>query len=73
MAGGTKKKTTMAKLNREAKLRDKRARKAERKDARKLAASLPPVEESDVAMETDSDVEGDAEVTSDTEERSPVV
>ena len=43
MAGGTKKKTTMAKLNREAKLRDKRARKQERKDARKQAAAAPPV------------------------------
>jgi hypothetical protein len=71
MAGGTKKKTTMAKLNREAKLRDKRARKAERKDARKLAASLPP-EERDAAMASDADVENDAEVASDTEQRSPV-
>ena len=72
MAGGTKKKTTMAKLNREAKLRDKRARKAERKDARKLAASLPPVED-DATMASDADVESDADVASDTEERSPVV
>ncbi len=65
MAGGTKKKTTMAKLNREAKLRDKRARKAERKDARKQAALNPPVE-------NDAEVAGDAEVESDAEERSPV-
>lgn len=35
MASSGKRKTTMAKLNRESKLRDKRAIKAARKDARK--------------------------------------
>ena len=65
MAGGTKKKTTMAKLNREAKLRDKRARKAERKDARKLAASLPPEEQPEEQPEAELE-------TSDTEERPSV-
>ena len=35
MASSGKRKTTMAKLNRESKLRDKRAVKAARKDARK--------------------------------------
>ena len=35
MASSGKKKTTMAKLNRESRLRDKRAVKAARKDARK--------------------------------------
>ena len=34
-----KKRTTFAKLNREAKLRDKRIEKQARKDARKLAAA----------------------------------
>jgi hypothetical protein len=38
MASSGKRKTTMAKLNRESKLRDKRAVKAARKDARKRAA-----------------------------------
>ena len=41
MASGGKKKTTMAKLNREAKLRERRLDKQARKDARKLAASQP--------------------------------
>ena len=39
MASSSKKKTTMAKLNREAKVRDKRLRKQDRKDARKQAAA----------------------------------
>jgi len=47
MASGGKKKTTMAKLNRESKLRERRLDKQARKDARKLAASLPPEETSD--------------------------
>jgi hypothetical protein len=37
MASSGKRKTTMAKLNRESKLRQKRIEKAARKDARKLA------------------------------------
>jgi hypothetical protein len=41
MASGGKKKTTMAKLNRESKLRERRLDKQARKDARKLAASQP--------------------------------
>jgi hypothetical protein len=39
IASNGKKKTTMAKLNREHKLREKRAEKAARKDARRLAAA----------------------------------
>lgn len=39
MASGGKKKTTMAKLNRESKLRERRLDKAARKDARKRAAA----------------------------------
>ena len=46
MASNAKKRTTMAKLNREHKLRDKRIQKQARKDARRLeaaaAASQPP-------------------------------
>jgi hypothetical protein len=38
MGSNTKKRTTMAKLNREAKLRDKRIEKQARKDARRLEA-----------------------------------
>ena len=42
MASRGKKKTTMAKLNREAKLRERRFEKQARKDARKLAPVEPP-------------------------------
>jgi hypothetical protein len=41
VGSNAKKKTTFAKLNREAKLRDKRAAKAARKAERKLAAEAP--------------------------------
>jgi hypothetical protein len=41
MASGGKKKTTMAKLQRETRLRERRADKAARKDARKRDALLP--------------------------------
>ncbi len=41
MASGGKKKTTMAKLNRESRLRERRMDKQARKDARKLAAANP--------------------------------
>jgi hypothetical protein len=44
MAAG-KKRTTMAKLNRESKLREKREEKEARKEARKRAAAEGPVEE----------------------------
>ena len=39
MASSSKKKTTMAKLNREAAVRERRLRKQARKDARKQAAA----------------------------------
>jgi hypothetical protein len=39
MASSGKKKTTMAKLNRESKMRERRLDKQARKDARKLAAA----------------------------------
>ncbi len=55
MGSNAKKKTTFAKLNREAKLRDKRARKAERKAERKLAAEAPPEEPSADAPATEDD------------------
>jgi hypothetical protein len=41
MASRGKKKTTMAKLTREARLRDRRMEKQARKDARKRAAAEP--------------------------------
>ncbi len=41
MASSSKKKTTMAKMNREAAVRDRRLRKQAKKDARKQAAAQP--------------------------------
>jgi len=46
MASSSKKKTTMAKLNREAALRERRLRKEARKAARKQAAGPPGWEDS---------------------------
>ena len=43
MASSGKKKTTMAKLNRESRLRERRMDKQARKDARKHAAAHQPV------------------------------
>jgi hypothetical protein len=57
MASSGKRKTTMAKLNRESKLRERRAEKAARKDARKRAAALP--DEPSDAMTSDDPVETD--------------
>jgi hypothetical protein len=42
MASNSKKRTTMAKHNREAAVRERRLRKQARKDARKQAAATPP-------------------------------
>jgi hypothetical protein len=42
MSSRGKKKTTMAKLNREARLRDRRIEKQARKEARRYAAVTPP-------------------------------
>lgn len=45
MASSSKKRTTMAKMNRENAVREKRMRKAARKEARRLDAASPPVAE----------------------------
>ena len=47
MASTGKKKTTMAKLARESRLRERRVEKQARKDARKKAAAHPPGQPSD--------------------------
>jgi hypothetical protein len=44
MASNAKKKTTMAKINRENAVRERRLRKQAKKDARKQAAAAPQVE-----------------------------
>jgi hypothetical protein len=53
MASSSRKKTTMAKLNREAAVRERRVRKKLRKDARKQAAVAPPGEPSDTPDDAD--------------------
>jgi hypothetical protein len=53
MASSGKKKTTMAKLTRESKLRERRLDKQAKKDARKNAPAQPP-EEIDGALYTTS-------------------
>jgi hypothetical protein len=50
MASRGKKKTTMAKLNRETRLRERRAEKQARKDARKNAAEHGPEESEDAVV-----------------------
>ncbi len=73
MASSSKKKTTMAKLNRESAVRDKRLRKAAKKDARKAAAAaelLNPTVESD---ETAEGEEGEEGQTQPAEDYSPEV
>ena len=47
MASSGKKKTTMAKLTRESRLRERRIDKQAKKDARKLAPAHPPEEPGD--------------------------
>lgn len=64
MASSSKKKTTMAKMNREAAVRDRRLRKQAKKDARKLAALEPQPVESDESPDTDSVEEPVSEVRS---------
>jgi hypothetical protein len=61
MASSSKKKTTMAKLNRETAVRERRLRKQARKDARKQAAAEQP------AGGTDLDASPDAELVADTD------
>jgi hypothetical protein len=47
MGSNAKKKTTMAKLNREAAVRERRLMKQAKRDARKQAAAQPPTAASD--------------------------
>jgi hypothetical protein len=57
MASSSKKKTTMAKLNREAAVRERRQMKEAKKNARKLAASQPAVVPSDDVPAEDAPAE----------------
>jgi hypothetical protein len=53
MASGAKKKTTMAKLNRERSVRERRFEKQAKKDARKRAAAAASGGPSDLLIEGD--------------------
>jgi hypothetical protein len=53
MASSSKRKTTMAKLNRESAVRERRLRKQAKKEARKQAAAAPPSEPSDTPTGAD--------------------
>lgn len=59
MASRSKKKTTMAKLSRESRLRERRVEKAARKEARKQAAANDPAPTED-ALTPDADESADA-------------
>jgi hypothetical protein len=59
MASRGKKKTTFAKLAREAKLRERRVEKQARKDARKREAEFPPEQFADVPSAQFGDVPPD--------------
>ena len=56
MASSGKKKTTMAKLNRESRLRERRAEKQAKKDARKRAAVADSLEGPTAPSHAPSDV-----------------
>jgi hypothetical protein len=53
MASSSKKKTTMAKMNRENAVRDRRLRKQAKKDARKQAAASPAGEPTEASTGDD--------------------
>jgi hypothetical protein len=55
MASSGKKRTTMAKLNREAKLRERRFDKQARKEARRQAAAAGPAQEEALAEQSPPD------------------
>ena len=59
MGSNAKKKTTIAKLNRESKVREKRAEKAARKDARKRAAAEEAAMEHRVPETADEELVAD--------------
>jgi hypothetical protein len=64
MASSSKRQTTMAKIAREQAVREKRARKQEKKDDKKQAAVAALTAEAEGALDVDGEAEavGDAEV-----------
>lgn len=63
MGSSGKKRTTFAKLNREAKLRDRREDKKARKAARRLAVADEPGQDAVVGLETADDRGDDGPAT----------
>ncbi len=61
MASSGKKKTTMAKLSRESRLRERRVEKKARKEARKLAASQPDQPDTELSEYDSDQLTGDLE------------
>jgi hypothetical protein len=61
MASSSKRQTTMAKIAREQAVREKRARKQEKKDDKKQAAADALVAEAEGALEVDGEVDAEAE------------
>lgn len=53
MASGAKRKTTMAKLNRERALQERRLEKQAKKEARKRLAAVPPGDAAEKPAESD--------------------
>ncbi|MGH2969501.1 MAG: hypothetical protein ACRDK0_10620 [Solirubrobacteraceae bacterium] len=73
MASSSKKKTTMAKMNRENAVRERRQRKQAKKDARKQAAAAgQPGEPSDTPVGDDPLTELPERVAADAVDRSPM-
>jgi hypothetical protein len=71
MASRGKKKTTMAKLTRESRLRERRLDKAARKDARKRASADHPGQPGDIWLSDPEDTFGDESGDGETGETSP--
>jgi hypothetical protein len=61
MTSRGKKKTTMAKLNREARLRERRSEKVARKEARRDAAANPPQDDELLLTEDDTTADSDGD------------
>ncbi len=70
MASSSKKKTTMAKMNRETAVRERRLRKQAKKDARKQAAADGLSEPSDAGAGEEPEAEAEAETETETESKA---
>jgi len=69
MASSSKKKTTMAKMNRETAVRERRLRKQAKKDARKQAAADGLSEPSDAGAGEEPEAETETETETESEAR----